>query len=328
MTFAKAIRWVVLVTLAGATAAPAAAQLGPLKKKVKAAAGVPEAEQKAARSTAAGGGGGAGVIVVDEEVLERLMKGIRAGRADREKAPKEDTPYGRHIRAVKAYEEAKDKCKAGQATLPQRMAANPQIGDRHLRYYELMVAAQQKQDTAEQTRWADSMAALQDPACMVKEPRRPDDWSDQERKINERSEQRELEESGFDRQELGSVKDRVIAILQDAPPPDVSPLEKDAVKQREKDLKDLMGLNPAPAAPAPPPPAPAAATPAPAPTTGLSPAQEAQSDCMAKNAQKHEKKIEELGQRAAAAAEGGNTPLAMAIADSIRQIQMAGCPGY
>jgi hypothetical protein len=323
MTFANAMRWVVLVTLVAATAAPVSAQLGPLRKKVKAAAGVPEADQQAARPTAAGGGGG--VIVVDEEVLDRLMKGLRAGRAEREKAPKEDTPYGRYIRAAAAYEEAQGKCKAGQATLPQRMVADPKIGDRHLRYYELMVAAQQKQDTALQQAYGDSMAALQDPACTVKEPRRPDDWSDQERKMNERSEGKELDASGFDRQELGSVKDRVIAILQDAPPPDVSPAEKKAVDKRADELNDLLGRNPPPAAAAPPPPPPAPAPPAAA--TGVSPQQQAQSECMGKNSQKNEKEIERLGQRAAAAAESGDVAAAMVFSDSIRQLQSAGCPG-
>jgi hypothetical protein len=59
----------------------------------------------------------------------------------------------------------------------------------------------------------------------------------------------------------------------------------------------------------------------------MSPGQEATTNCMAKNSKKHEPEIMRLGERAAAAAQSGNTQAAMAIADSIRQLQIAGCPG-
>jgi hypothetical protein len=48
---------------------------------------------------------------------------------------------------------------------------------------------------------------------------------------------------------------------------------------------------------------------------------------MAQNSQKHEKELRALGERAQAAHEAGNMELMMAIADTLQQIQMAGCNG-
>ena len=48
---------------------------------------------------------------------------------------------------------------------------------------------------------------------------------------------------------------------------------------------------------------------------------------MSQNAQKHQKEIEALGQRAQAAQQTGSTAAMMAIADTLQQIQMAGCTG-
>ena len=73
-------------------------------------------------------------------------------------------------------------------------------------------------------------------------------------------------------------------------------------------------------APAPVP----APTPAPAATT-VPPGTAAMNDCIAKNAQKHEKEIEALAERAKAAQEAGDMPTTLAIADTLRQLQMAGC---
>ena len=119
----------------------------------------------------------------------------------------------------------------------------------------------------------------------------------------------ELKASEFDGRESGQAKDRAIAIIQDAPPPDVSPSEQQAVDKREKELKDLMGLNPPPEARTPKP-APAAAA-APPPTPTVDPAQQAASECMAKNARNNEKDIERLGNLAAAAADAGDVAKAM-----------------
>jgi hypothetical protein len=49
------------------------------------------------------------------------------------------------------------------------------------------------------------------------------------------------------------------------------------------------------------------------------------SKCAAANAQKHQKEIEALGERAKAAQEAGDMAATLAIADTLRQIQMAGC---
>jgi hypothetical protein len=48
---------------------------------------------------------------------------------------------------------------------------------------------------------------------------------------------------------------------------------------------------------------------------------------MAGNTQKHEKELRALGERAQAAHKAGNTEAMMAIADTLQQIQMAGCTG-
>ena len=68
--------------------------------------------------------------------------------------------------------------------------------------------------------------------------------------------------------------------------------------------------------------------PAPAPVTTQPGQNQAQSDmagCMAANAQKHEKEIEGLGERAQAAQQAGDMAKTMAIADSINRLQTAGC---
>ncbi len=318
---------VAFVVLATATVVPAAAQIGGLKKKVKAAAGAPAPAEQGGRPGAAAEKGG--TVVLDDEVLDRFIKGIRAGQAEREAAGTADTPYGRYVRAAAAYAAAKPKCDAAAQTWPQRLAANQALMEKSNAYLEKMIAAQQKQDAALQQAYADSMLAIQDPSCTVKEPVKGGDWYDEQRKVDARAEEAELEASGFDRRELGGVRDRVIAILEDAPLPDLSPSERDAVDKRSEELDRLLGRKQTPAAAAPPAqPAPAAAANPPPPGPGMSPEQEALTNCMAKNARKHEKEIGRLGERVQGAYESGDTPAAMAIADSIRQLQMAGCPGY
>src|SRR6185312_7306268 len=102
--------------------------------------------------------------------------------------------------------------------------------------------------------------------------------------------------------------------------------EKNAVNTHGAELKRVVGLEQAPPARATKPaPAPA---PAPTPTAAaatVSPGQQAMNDCMMKNVQAHQREIEELGKRAQAAAQGGDTPKAIAISDTLRQLQMAGC---
>jgi hypothetical protein len=186
------------------------------------------------------------------------------------------------------------------------------------------LAAQEKQDTAAARIWGDSIAILQGgPACAVKDPAQPNDFYDQQQAVEQGAAEAELKASDFDGRESGQAKDRAIAIIQDAPPPDVSPSEQQAVDKREKELKDLMGLNPPPETRAPKP-APAAVA-APAPTPTVDPAQQAASQCMAKNAQKNEKELKRLGELASAAGNAGDMAKAMVYADSINQLQSAGC---
>jgi hypothetical protein len=91
-------------------------------------------------------------------------------------------------------------------------------------------------------------------------------------------------------------------------------------------LKPLLGIREAPPVQAvkpAPKPAPAAAA---VPSSPAIPAGAANmSECMMKNMEKHEAKIEALGERAEAAENAGNQQKLMAIADTINRLQMAGC---
>ena len=145
-------RIVAVLLLALAVATPASAQFGGLKKKLKGdavnkavdkavdgSAGGDSAkaptETGAAASTAGGAGptakavGGqtpatpettGGTLVMTPETVNRLIAGLKAGKAEREAAKKEDTPYGRYLKAQAAYEVAKAKCDAAQQTWPNR----------------------------------------------------------------------------------------------------------------------------------------------------------------------------------------------------------------
>jgi hypothetical protein len=308
------------LVLTTAIATPLAAQIGALKKKAQAAAGISPAAQPSAQPAADGAGTGTGTggtLVLDDEVIKRLIKGFHAAKAEREAAAKSDTPYGRYTRQEAAYKAAKPKCDAASQTWPQRLSAN-----------QGLMEAQQKQDTAAQRAWGDSMLMAVDASCGVKEPQQPPGYYDSRRDVDARAEEAQLKAADMDRRELGATLDRAIAILENAPPPDVSPSEKNAVNKRKDELNRVMGREPPPAAAAAPPPtpAPAAAAPPAAAGSGLTDNQQAAAECMAKNARKHEAEIERLGEGVRKAAERGDNASAMAIADSIRQIQSAGCP--
>ncbi|HEY9506627.1 MAG TPA: hypothetical protein VIQ27_11685 [Gemmatimonadales bacterium] len=315
------MRTLALVLLSLTVAAPASAQFK-VPKKVKEMTGAEKAKPAAVPAGAAGGG----TLVLDDAVIGRLIKGMRAANAYREDAKQANTPYGRHMQAKAAYTEAKAKCDAAMQSYTSRMSGNPKLAEKNADktgvYTDKMIAAQQKGDTAAQRMWADSMALIFDPACVVKEPQQPSDFYDQQQVVEQGAAQAELAASELDGRESGQAKDRAIAIIQDAPPPDVSPSEQQAVSKREKELKDLMGLTPPPETRAekpapPPPPAPAAAP--------VDTALQAASECRGRNAQKNEKEVERLGKLAAAAADAGDVARAMVYADSINQIQSAGC---
>jgi hypothetical protein len=311
------MRTLALILLGLSVAVPASAQFD-VKKKVKSMTGAEKAKPAAAPAAPAPGG----TLVLDDEVIERIIKGMRAAKAYREDAAKADTPYGRHLQAKAAYAEAKPKCEEGRATYATRLTADPKLQKKSEVYMERFLAAQEKQDTAATRIWGDSIAVLQGgPACAVKDPVQPSDFHDQQQAVETGAAAAELEASDFDGRESGQAKDRAIAIIQEAPPPDVSPSEQQAVDKREKELKDLLGLNPPPPARTPKPAAAAAAPPPPAPTPTVDPATE----CISQNAQKNEKEIQRLGEAAAAAANTGDVNKAMVYADSINRIQTAGC---
>jgi len=172
--------------------------------------------------------------------------------------------------------------------------------------------------------YQDQALALQDPSCAVREPTRPDDYYDAQRDIDAKAEQTATKSSGLTTNEYYWINERTWIILNGNPPPDISASEKSAVNAKAAELKSLLGVKDQPterakkAAPAP--------EPAPAqPVPGMTQAQTDMSTCMTNNAKKHEKEIEALGERAKAAQEAGDMPTTLAIADTLRVLQMAGC---
>jgi hypothetical protein len=313
-------------------ATPASAQFGGLQRKIKKAAGQEDSKTEAAASnanTAAPAQGG--TIVLTSDVVGQLLTGLKAGQAERDAAAKEDTPYGRYIRAKKAYAEARPKCEAAQATFPQRAAANQKMNDKYSALTQKMMDAMQKQDQKLAAIYQDSAMAMMDPSCVVKQPEQPKDLYDAEREVEVRAEKAEVNASGWTSSELAMVKERTDAILRGATAADVSASEKSAVAAKSAELKPLMGIQVEPAARAQKP-APAAA---PAPAATATPAVDPQtsaaasdmSNCMVKNAQSHQAQLEALGKRAQAAQQAGDQAKMMAIADTIQRIQMAGCMG-
>ena len=324
--FVSLIRLLPAALLMLALAAPAAAQFGGLKKKVRAAAG---AEDKGKDGTAPpAGDAGGGAVVLDDKVVGQLIAGLKAGQAERAAAEKEDNPYGRYHRDVAAYEAAKAKCSEAQAAWATRAAADEKLMERYTAYVERSTKALQAGDTKRSQAISDSAMAMMDPSCVVKQPKQPDDYYDAEREIGNRAEQAEQKGAGLSRNELAMAKERAYGILINDTRPDVSASEKAAVNGKSAELKPLLGIpdqRPARTAKAAPAPAPApAAAPAPA-QPGMSDAQSRTANCMAQNAQKHEKEIQALAQRAQAAQQANDMNKLMAIADSIQKLQSAGC---
>jgi len=315
-------RLLVAVLVALGVSTPAAAQFKKLKDAVNKAA-----EPKPAAAVPASAPADGGMVVLTPEVVDRLLAGGKAAKAEREKAGKEDTPYGRYTRAEAAYAVAKPKCEAAQMTWGQRAAADEKLMDRYSAIVEKAMAAQQKGDMAGyETRMYEAMGII-DPSCAVKDPQQPDSYYDAQRAVEERANQANLKATGLTDRELGLASDRVIAILTGSEVPGgASASEKSAVSAKDPELKALYGLRDAQEerlakqAPAPDP------TPAPAQVQAQAPtAVPAVNQCMVNNVQKHEAEVKALGDRGAAAQQAGNTALMMAIADTIMKIQMAGC---
>jgi hypothetical protein len=312
-------------------ASPAAAQFGGLKKKLKAAAGSEAAAegQKPAAQTPDAGARAGGSIVLTADVVDHLVVGLKAAKAARLAAQKEDTPNGRYLKASAAYDTAKTTCQEAQRTFPNRMVANQKLSDRYSALVDKMVAAQTKGDAKLVQVYSDSAMAMQDPSCVVKQPTQPDDYYEAQRAADTRAEQEAVKASGLSAAEYSMALERAEAILRGGPPADVSASETSAVSARASELKPLLGINDAPPARAMKP-APAATSPAATPVPAAAPAppgSSALSACMAQNIQNHQKEIEALGQRAQAAQQAGNTASIMAIADTLQRIQTAGCTG-
>ena len=331
------VRMLAIACLTLALATPAAAQFGGLKKKAQQAAGA-EAAKKAGDTTAAQkgaapapaggeGGGGTEAVVLDDKLVDQYIAGLKAGQAEREAAKKENTVYGRYQRDAEAYKVGKAKCDEAQANFPARLTADEKYRERYSAMADKMMKAQETGDQKKAQIYADSSLALVDPGCVIKDPQQPEGYYDAERAVDNRAEEQALKTSKLSRNEFAMAQERAWMILQGRTPPgDVSASEQAAVNKRSAELKPLLGLQEVPPAraakpaAAPPPPAPAAAAP-----TGMSDAQSQMANCMAKNSQKHEKEIEALGQRAQAAAAANDMAKTMAIADTIRQLQSAGC---
>ena len=312
-----------------ALATPAAAQFGGLKKKIKAAAGAESADKE--QPAKAGGppaGDAGGTVVLDDKVVDQFIAGLKAGQAEREAAKKENTPYGRYQRDVAAYKAAEVKCQEAQQKWGMRAAADEKLMDRYSAYVDRAMKAQQAGDDDRAQAISDSAMAMIDPSCAVKQPKQPDTYYEEQRKIDDRAAQQQIKESGLTERDMAMAMEKTWAILQNQNGPvETSASEKAAVNSRGAELKRLLGMAEEPPAKARK--AEAAPAPAPAPNPdsvpGMSAEQSKATNCMAKNAQKHEKEIEALGARAQAAQEANDMASVMAIADTIRQLQMKGC---
>jgi hypothetical protein len=323
-----------LVVMALGVATPAAAQFN-IKKKVKAAA-ANEAANKAgeaagaeapAAPAAAPARAGGGTVVLTNDVVNRLILGLKAGKAERERAKQEDTPYGKYHRGVTAAAAAEPKCSAAQMSWATGRAADEKLSARYTAAMDKAMAAQGKGDMPGYARYTDSALAVIDPSCAVHRPEQPQNYYEMQRDVDNRAEQQTLKTSGFDATEYGQVTEKTLAILRDPAAADVSSSESQAVKSHATELKDLMGFadqqqaERTPKAAEAPQPAPAPAPAAPTMPTAAG----AVSDCEVKNLQKHQAEVQALGDRGEKASQAGNTALMMAIADTIRQIQTAGC---
>jgi len=320
------LRLILLAVTALALTTPAAAQFGGLKKKLQ-SKGQESATQAAPKETSGAAAGG--TVALTPEVVDHLLTGLKAGQAARDAGPRENTPYGRYEKSKAEYAAAKSKCDAAQQSFGQRAARDEKMINRYSGYTEKMAAAQGKGDTQLMQIYQDSMLAMIDQSCLVKQPTQPDDYYKMQQDAEAQAEQEEVKASGMSQSELAMAKERATAILQGSTG-DASSSEISAVSAKSSELKPLLGLaEPASARAMKPDPAPAAAPePAPVPSSPqVSVETQAMGDCMTKNTLDHQAEIEALGRRAQAAQASGDNAGLMAIADTLRQIQMAGCQG-
>jgi hypothetical protein len=305
-------------------ATPASAQLGGLKKKLqKATEG--ETQAPAADPTPAAGGS----VVLTPDVVNKLITGLKAGEAEREKAVQsDDNAYGRYQKAQRAYTDAQAKCEANRQAWA--MKGNAKEADKANELIERSLKAQEKQDYKTAQMLQDSVNLLQGgPSCLVKQPDRPTDYYEAEREIEVRAQKAAVTGSGLGAGEYAMAQERTIAILRSGAPSDVSESEKAAVAAKKSQLEPLLFPQEKARAAKP------AAQPAPSPQPAAAPqvdpqasaAASSMSSCMMKNMESHQAQIEALGKRAEAAQKAGNQAAMMAIADTLQRIQMAGCTG-
>jgi hypothetical protein len=114
-------------------------------------------------------------VVLTPEVVDHAGRPQQPTRTARLPG-KEDTPYGRYIKAADAYEAAKVKCQAAQQPFINRMANDEDL-EPVLRADEQDDEALGKGDREGAMKYQDQALALQDPSCTVKEPTRPDDYT-------------------------------------------------------------------------------------------------------------------------------------------------------
>src|SRR4051812_45972162 len=317
-------RLAILAIVAVTLATPASAQFGGLKKKVKKATGEETSAPAADPSPAAGGS-----VVLTPDVVNKLITGLKAGEAEREKAAhSDDNSYGRYQKAERAYTDAQAKCEANRQAWA--MKGNAKEADKANALIEKALKAQEKQDYKTAQIFQDSVSLLQGgTSCLVKQPERPADYYEAEREIDVRVQKAALTGSGLGAGEYAMAQERTMAILRSGAPSDVSESEKAAVTAKKSELEPLLfplektrAAKPtAQPAPSPQP----AAAPQAAPQTSA--AASGMNSCMMKNLQTHQAHLEALSHRAEAAQKAGNQAAMMAIADTVQQIQMAGCTG-
>jgi hypothetical protein len=168
----RTVRLLVAVLVALGVSTPAAAQFKKLKDAVTKKSD-PKPEASAPQPPADGG-----TVALTPDVVDRLLIGFRAAKAEREKAAKEDTPYGRYVRAQATYDAAQPKCGAAQMTWTQRMVADEKLGKRYTTTVDKAMAAQQKGDMAGYQAGMYEALGIIDPSCTVKEPERPGDYNE------------------------------------------------------------------------------------------------------------------------------------------------------
>jgi hypothetical protein len=251
-------RTALVVAAAIVVATPAAAQFGGLKKKLKSAAAqeaVSEAVGQPEETGTAPAGPGAvaaaepagnddgGAVVLTDDVIGRLITGLKAAEAQRKAAREADTPYGNYHKAKAAYEVAQPKCQEEKSTFYSRMATDKKLNDKYNAVVKQMMDAQGRGDLAAAEAYNDSARAIQGPSCSVREPNLPNDFYEVHRDVDFQAEQTAMKQSGFSRSELSQVRERTEMVLRKAPPSDLSASEKSAVESQAAQLKTLLNIS-------------------------------------------------------------------------------------